>query len=347
MTDCPPRWAPCVPLYEICAIKRVDKNTIQILKPLCPSSDAGRRGRNRQDRRQRDPAFRGRAEGYTPFRKGDVLFAKITPCMENGKMAVVPNLVSEYGFGSTEFHVLRAADGIDPRFLYHAISNRAFRFHAEHNMTGAVRSKARTCHHSRGARNRVAASERTTPHRQTGSRPCSTRSTGESRAFAMPKEPSGSIASHCSSQPSKVASPPTGGQKNPDKLECPDALLGRIREQRQDCYKAALRRLGTRSLATGARKAAWGKRPAKPKRPARHSAEPIEVGIPWRTPGGMVYQSMALSKRGGVRNGISAKDEMLRSLNIFRISATLDRSIDLNDQAISQTAETARWTPTV
>lgn len=45
--------------------------------------------------------------GYTYFRDGDVIFAKITPCMENGKSAICNNLVNGIGFGSTEFHVIR------------------------------------------------------------------------------------------------------------------------------------------------------------------------------------------------------------------------------------------------
>ncbi|HEY9036827.1 MAG TPA: hypothetical protein VIM96_08975 [Pseudomonadales bacterium] len=49
-------------------------------------------------------------KGFTPFLEGDVLFAKITPCMENGKMAVVPKVKNDYGFGSTEFHVLRPTE---------------------------------------------------------------------------------------------------------------------------------------------------------------------------------------------------------------------------------------------
>lgn len=77
-------------------------------------------------------------KGYTSFREGDVLFAKITPCMENGKMAVVPALHNGLGFGSTEFHVLRAHLGISPQFVYHFVSSRSFRHVAEHNMSGAV-----------------------------------------------------------------------------------------------------------------------------------------------------------------------------------------------------------------
>ncbi|MGX1123801.1 restriction endonuclease subunit S [Pseudomonas sp. HLS-6 TE3448] len=77
-------------------------------------------------------------KGYTGFLEGDVLFAKITPCMENGKMAVVPALKNNLGFGSTEFHVLRPAGSISPAYLYYFFSSKAFRIEAERNMTGAV-----------------------------------------------------------------------------------------------------------------------------------------------------------------------------------------------------------------
>ena len=46
-----------------------------------------------------------RPKSYTPFAEGDVLFAKITPCMENGKAAIARGLTNGVGFGSTEFHV--------------------------------------------------------------------------------------------------------------------------------------------------------------------------------------------------------------------------------------------------
>ena len=77
-------------------------------------------------------------KGYTSFREGDVLFAKITPCMENGKMAVVPSLENDLGFGSTEFHVLRPCRGISPQYIYCLVSSEQFRSEARHNMTGAV-----------------------------------------------------------------------------------------------------------------------------------------------------------------------------------------------------------------
>ncbi len=46
--------------------------------------------------------------GFTYFQRGDVVLAKITPCFENGKSALADNLEHPIGFGSTEFHVLRA-----------------------------------------------------------------------------------------------------------------------------------------------------------------------------------------------------------------------------------------------
>jgi type I restriction enzyme S subunit len=77
-------------------------------------------------------------KGYTSFQENDVLFAKITPCMENGKIAVVPALRNGLGFGSTEFHVLRPTSGVLAKYLYYFVSSKRFRIDAEHNMTGAV-----------------------------------------------------------------------------------------------------------------------------------------------------------------------------------------------------------------
>lgn len=79
--------------------------------------------------------------GFTCFETGDVLFAKITPCMENGKMAVVPPLPRGVGFGTTEFHVLRPTGAIDKNFLYHFVSSSALRHEAQHHMAGAVGQK--------------------------------------------------------------------------------------------------------------------------------------------------------------------------------------------------------------
>lgn len=78
-------------------------------------------------------------KGFTYFIEGDVLFAKITPCMENGKGAVAKGLKNGIGFGSTEFHVLRPIDGIsNPYWVYAITSFKSFRKEAESNMTGSA-----------------------------------------------------------------------------------------------------------------------------------------------------------------------------------------------------------------
>ena len=77
-------------------------------------------------------------KGYTPFRDGDVIFAKVTPCMENGKAAVLKGLTNGVGFGSTEFFALRPKNGLEANYLFHFILQSNFRRDAARNMTGAV-----------------------------------------------------------------------------------------------------------------------------------------------------------------------------------------------------------------
>ena len=76
--------------------------------------------------------------GFTYFRRHDVLVAKITPCFENGKGACLDSLSTEIGFGSTEFHVLRAKSCILPQVLYHMTTLIEFRRLGTNAMTGAA-----------------------------------------------------------------------------------------------------------------------------------------------------------------------------------------------------------------
>jgi len=79
--------------------------------------------------------------GLTAFEIGDIVFAKITPCMENGKGAYVADLPTRYAFGSTEYHVLRPGPWVDGRFLYYFTFNPAYRLYAAENMVGAAGQK--------------------------------------------------------------------------------------------------------------------------------------------------------------------------------------------------------------
>lgn len=76
--------------------------------------------------------------GFTYFRRSDVLVAKITPCFENGKGACLDSLPTEIGFGSTEFHVLRASPLVLPQFLYRVTTLAEFRRLGAEAMTGAA-----------------------------------------------------------------------------------------------------------------------------------------------------------------------------------------------------------------
>ena len=70
---------------------------------------------------QDERPFSDVAKGYTPFKRGDVLVAKITPCFENGKMAIADNLAHEIGFGTTEFHVFRPSERVTGSYLFNLL----------------------------------------------------------------------------------------------------------------------------------------------------------------------------------------------------------------------------------
>lgn len=78
-------------------------------------------------------------KGYTPFSEGDILWAKITPCMENGKSCMASGLINEIGFGSTEFHVLRSHDGrLSQSFLWEFLNQETLRRVARYAFTGSA-----------------------------------------------------------------------------------------------------------------------------------------------------------------------------------------------------------------
>ncbi|WP_328586393.1 restriction endonuclease subunit S [Photobacterium phosphoreum] len=76
-------------------------------------------------------------DGYTYFRNGDVLIAKVTPCFENKNMAIAADLTNGIGFGSSEIYVLRPNHSINNRFLYYRLQEDNFMAVATGAMTGA------------------------------------------------------------------------------------------------------------------------------------------------------------------------------------------------------------------
>lgn len=77
-------------------------------------------------------------KGFTPFSDGDVIFAKITPSMENGKAAIARGLANGYGFGSTEFHVMRPKESVIAEWIFHYIRQQSFRDEAKASFTGTA-----------------------------------------------------------------------------------------------------------------------------------------------------------------------------------------------------------------
>lgn len=79
--------------------------------------------------------------GFTYFRNGDVIVAKITPCFENGKGSLCEGLENGIGFGTTELHVLRSKKEFEPIFTYWWIRSNQFLQNGEASMYGAAGQK--------------------------------------------------------------------------------------------------------------------------------------------------------------------------------------------------------------
>lgn len=77
--------------------------------------------------------------GYTKFKEGDLIWARITPCMQNGKSAIVKGLQNGVGYGSTEFHVIRSKDDkVLLDYIYHILRLKTILNDATNYFTGTA-----------------------------------------------------------------------------------------------------------------------------------------------------------------------------------------------------------------
>lgn len=83
--------------------------------------------------------IKGNSKGYTKFQDNDLIWARITPCMENGKSAIVKDLTNSVGYGSTEYHVIRQKNSdYLIEFVYHLLRMEVIRKDATSHFTGSA-----------------------------------------------------------------------------------------------------------------------------------------------------------------------------------------------------------------
>ncbi len=81
-------------------------------------------------------------KGFTQFQDEDVIFAKITPCFENGKASIIKGFPNGYGAGSTEYYVLRPVNKlVNPKWLFARVKTKDFLTNGALNMSGSVGHK--------------------------------------------------------------------------------------------------------------------------------------------------------------------------------------------------------------
>lgn len=72
---------------------------------------------------------------YSAYEEGDIVFAKVTPCFENGNIAIMEGLINKRGFGSSELFVIRP-NKIEQKFLFYVLQNANFLNYGVSSMTG-------------------------------------------------------------------------------------------------------------------------------------------------------------------------------------------------------------------
>ena len=131
---------PKVPLGEICTVnprkRKPEHSAEDAVVSFVPMAAVDERFGTIAVREERP--LSDVSKGFTAFENGDVLFAKITPCMENGKIALARNLANGVGRGSTEFFVLRPKDQVLGEYIFHFVRQPRFREAARRSFTGTA-----------------------------------------------------------------------------------------------------------------------------------------------------------------------------------------------------------------
>lgn len=118
------------PTTDISNLK--DEDEMSFIPMVCVSDDYG-------EIIELSNGVKGNSKGYTKFKNGDLIWARITPCMQNGKSAIVENLKNGVGYGSTEYHVVRKKHkDVLINYVYHLLRSHAIRKDAISHFTGSA-----------------------------------------------------------------------------------------------------------------------------------------------------------------------------------------------------------------
>ena len=128
-----------IPLKKYCTAINPSKEELRGIDPLTQVSfiEMSSLGFGRINKMEEKSLQELSSGGYTNFRENDVLIAKITPCMENGKCCLAEGLTNGLGLGSTEYHVFRTSSRNRSKFLFEYLNREEVRKIAATNMTGA------------------------------------------------------------------------------------------------------------------------------------------------------------------------------------------------------------------
>ena len=112
-------------------IREVDENTLVSFVEMASVSDEGFIAE------KVDKPLKELKGSYTYFAENDIIIAKITPCMENGKCALAKGLTNSLGMGSSEFHVIRVKPSYNSQYVFNYLNREEIRDFAEYHMTGS------------------------------------------------------------------------------------------------------------------------------------------------------------------------------------------------------------------
>jgi type I restriction enzyme S subunit len=274
-------------------------------------------------------------KGYTPFVAGLNFGVHL---MENGKVAVVPELQYGVAFGSTEFHVIRPCADLPPLWLFYYLSSRAYRSEAEHNMTGAVgqrrvpigfigQSQLPLPPHAE-QRRIVAKIEELFSELDAGEESLrrARRQLGVYRQSLLKQAFEGKLTAPWRKQ-------------NPHLLESPDQLLNRIQGERQAEYAKQLKGWALAVKKWEAAGTRNKKKPSKPRQPkwisglapdVRARLSDLPLGWQWAKLGWMTT---------GPEYGSSAKSKKAGDCPVIRMGNIQRGGIDWDDLAFSDDQE--------